>query len=39
MTCVEVPILLDPESDPFFDEPATTWRQRLANGKARVRAR
>jgi ribosomal protein S12 methylthiotransferase accessory factor YcaO len=31
--CVEVPILLDPDIDPFFEEPSPTWQQRLSNGK------
>ena len=34
MACVEVPVLLDPEDDPFFQEPAATWQQRAAGGKA-----
>jgi len=39
MTCVEVPILLDPEEDPFFDEPAPSWRERLAGGQPTRRRR
>ena len=39
MTCVEMPILLDPDFDPFFDEPPPTWQQRLAAGKPRSRVR
>jgi hypothetical protein len=39
MTCVEVPILLDPEADPFFEEPVPTWQERLGNGKATQRGR
>ena len=39
MTCVEVPILLDPDADPFFEEPVPTWQQRLANGRPTARGR
>jgi hypothetical protein len=39
MTCVEVPILLDPDFDPFFDDPTPTWQQRLASGKGRATGR
>jgi hypothetical protein len=39
MTCVEVPVLLDPDIDPFFEESEPTWQKRLAKGKARARGR
>jgi hypothetical protein len=39
MTCVEVPILLDPDYDPFFDDPAPSWQQRVATGTPRARTR
>jgi len=39
MTCVEVPILLDPDSDPFYEEPVPTWQKRLAKGNPRARGR
>jgi hypothetical protein len=39
MSCVEVPILLDPDADPYFDEPAATWQERLAGGKPTARGR
>jgi len=39
MTCVEVPILLDPDADPFFQEPVPSWQQRLAKGKPTVKGR
>ncbi len=39
MTCVEVPILLDPGSDPFFAAVDSTWQQRLANRKGRAKGR
>ena len=39
MMCVEVPILLDPDADPFFEEPVPTWQVRLANGKPAGRGR
>jgi hypothetical protein len=29
--CTEIPIFLDPDNDPFFDEPAT-WRERVKDG-------
>jgi hypothetical protein len=32
-TCVEVPVLLDPDYDPFFDEPIPNWQDRMANRK------
>ena len=38
MTCVELPVLLDPDADPFFAEPAPTWQQRLAGQKPKGRA-
>jgi hypothetical protein len=31
-TCVELPVLLDPDADPFFAEPAPTWRERVGGG-------
>jgi hypothetical protein len=35
--CTEIPIFLDPDNDPFFDEPAT-WRERVqAGAKGRSR--
>jgi hypothetical protein len=39
MTCVEVPILLDPDADPFFEEPVPTWQERLREGKPPERSR
>lgn len=39
MECVEVPILLDPDDDPFFEEPISTWQDRLANRKPAARGR
>ncbi len=39
MTCVEVPILLDPDADPFFQEPVATWQERLGKGKPKARSR
>jgi hypothetical protein len=39
MTCLEVPILLDPDDDPFFQEPAPSWQQRLETGKPKARGR
>lgn len=39
MTCVEVPILLDPDADPFFEEPVSAWQERLAKGKPSARGR
>lgn len=37
MTCVEMPILLDPDADPFFAEPVPSWQQRLAGQKPKGR--
>lgn len=35
--CIEIPVYLDPENDPFFGEPAS-WQQRTKNiGKGRGR--
>jgi hypothetical protein len=39
MSCVEVPILLDPDTDPYFEEPAATWQERLGGGKPTARGR
>src|SRR5690242_6994367 len=39
MSCVEVPIFLDPDDDPFFEEPAPSWKERLAKGKPTARNR
>ncbi len=39
MTCVELPILLEPDADPFFEEPAPTWQEHLANRKSAARGR
>jgi hypothetical protein len=39
MACVEVPILLDPDDDPFFHDPPATWKQRLQDGKPKSRTR
>lgn len=39
MSCVEVPILLDPDADPFFEEADTAWQERLAGGKRTARGR
>jgi hypothetical protein len=39
MTSLELPILLDPDADPFFEEPVPTWQERLANGKPTARGR
>jgi hypothetical protein len=37
MTCVEVPILLDPDSDPYFEEQS--WRDRVVKGQSGERKR
>ncbi len=37
-TCVEVPIILDPDDDVFFEEPETTWKDRV-KGKSAERGR
>jgi hypothetical protein len=38
IACTEVPVILDPDDDPFFDEPAT-WRERVrTRAKGRGRA-
>ena len=29
--CVEVPIFLDPDADPFFDDPSPRWQDRVAH--------
>jgi hypothetical protein len=39
MACVEVPILLDPDDDPFFEEPAPAWQERVAYSKPTERDR
>jgi hypothetical protein len=39
MTCIEVPILLDTDFDPFFAAPLPTWQDRMARDKARGRGR
>ncbi len=39
MTCLEVPILLDPDADPFYEEPVPSWQKRLAKGKPASRGR
>jgi hypothetical protein len=39
MSCVEVPILLDPDDDPFFQEPARTWQERTADRLPSTRRR
>ena len=38
-TCVEVPVLLDPDYDPFFDEPVPTWQNRIAHRKPASKGR
>ena len=38
-TCVEVPIFLDPDDDPFFEEADPTWQERLAESKPNGRSR
>ena len=37
--CVEVPIILDPDADPFFDEPSPSWQDRVARDKPTARRR
>jgi hypothetical protein len=37
--CVEVPILLDPDADPFFDEPVPSWQDRIANRSPQAKRR
>lgn len=37
MSCVEVPILLDPDSDPYFEEKS--WRDRVTKSKSQSRKR
>ncbi|MCI0461094.1 MAG: hypothetical protein L0Z62_29445, partial [Gemmataceae bacterium] len=32
IACVETPILLDPDADPFFEE--SSWQARIAKGKS-----
>jgi hypothetical protein len=39
MTCIEVPIILEPDFDPFFDAPVPTWQDRIARDKASLRGR
>ncbi len=39
MTCIEVPILLDPDYDPFFNEPVPSWKERVASAKPSARRR
>lgn len=39
MACVEVPILLDPDADPYFEELVPTWQERLEGGKPTARGR
>jgi hypothetical protein len=39
MSCVEVPILLDPDVDPFFQEPARTWQERTSSRSTAARQR
>ena len=39
VACVEVPVLLHPDDDPFFDEPAASWRERVEGGKRGPRRR
>ena len=39
MTCVEVPILLDPDNDPFFEELGPSWQKRVERGKPKARSR
>lgn len=38
LACVELPVLLDPDADPFFAEPVPSWQQRLAGQKPKGRA-
>lgn len=37
IACVETPILLDPDADPFFEDPS--WQERIAKGKSARRSR
>lgn len=37
MTCVEVPVLLSPDDDPYFEE--SSWRDRVAKSKSQSRKR
>lgn len=39
MTCVEVPIMLDPDANPFFDGSVPSWQKRLAGDKPKTRSR
>ena len=39
MTCVEIPIVLDPDCDPFFEEPTPTWQERVVHRKPAGRRR
>jgi hypothetical protein len=39
MSCVEVPILLDPDDDPFFQEPTRTWQERMTSRSPPARRR
>jgi hypothetical protein len=32
ITCVEMPVFLDPDTDPFFDESSPSWRERVSCG-------
>ena len=37
--CVEIPVLPDPDSDPFFEEPKPNWQQRVASRTPQGRPR
>jgi hypothetical protein len=39
MRCVEVPVLLDPDDDPFFQEPAGIWQERTTSRPPSARRR
>lgn len=37
-TCVEYPMILDIDNDPFYDDPVPTWESRVSTGRnGRVR--
>ncbi len=38
ITCTEMPVFLDADSDPFFDESSTKWRDRI-EGERKVTRR
>ena len=37
--CEELPVILGPEDDPFFDEAATRWAERALTPRTAVTAR